>query len=123
MKNQNKQSPSSAAETMRLNKFLANAGIAARRKCDELIEQGLVKVNGEVVKEPGFRLKKNDAVFFKGRKVVAGKKFYVLLNKPKDYITTTSDERGRKTVMELIKNASPERLYPVGRLDRNTSGL
>ena len=123
MKNQNNQSKSSADTDMRLNKYLANAGIAARRKCDELIKQGLVKVNGNIVSEPGFRIKKNDIVSFRDKKVFTGKKYYVLLNKPRDFITTTDDEHGRKTVMDLIKSASPERLYPVGRLDRNTSGV
>jgi 23S rRNA pseudouridine2605 synthase len=123
MKNQSNQSKSSADTDMRLNKYLANAGIAARRKCDELIRQGLVKVNGNTVTEPGFRIKKDDSISFRDKKVFTGKKYYVLLNKPRDFITTTDDEHERKTVMDLIKNASPERLYPVGRLDRNTSGV
>lgn len=111
-------------ETMRLNRYLAHAGVAARRKADELIEQGLVTVNGEVVKEMGFRVKPDDVVTFKGKKITPVKNYvYILLNKPKDYITTTSDELERKTVMELIQNATKERVYPVGRLDRNTTGL
>ncbi len=114
---------SSSPEGVRLNKYIANAGICARRKADEYIEQGFVTVNGEVVKAMGFRVKKGDEVKFKGKIVTAGKKYYVLLNKPKNYITTTNDERERHTVMELIRGASDERLYPVGRLDRNTTGL
>lgn len=110
-------------EGIRLNKYIANAGICARRKADEFIEQGFVTVNGEVIRAMGFRVKKEDVVKFKGKTIAAGKKYYVLLNKPKNYITTTSDERERHTVMELIEGACSERLYPVGRLDRNTTGL
>lgn len=106
-----------------LNKILSNAGIASRRKCADLIKEGRVKVNGRVILEPGHRVKESDTVTFNGKKVESKKKYYVLLNKPKDYITTTSDDRGRKTVMELVERASPERLYPVGRLDRNTTGV
>ncbi len=108
---------------IQLNKFLSNAGIASRRKCEELIEEGMVTVNNKIVQQSGYRVQKNDVVKYKGAKVGSAKKQYVLLNKPKDFITTTSDEQGRKTVMELIKHASSERLYPVGRLDRNTTGL
>ncbi|MGB3076472.1 MAG: pseudouridine synthase [Chitinophagales bacterium] len=108
---------------VQLNKYLSNAGIAARRKCEEFIEEGLVTVNNKVIKEPGYRVQKNDSVKYKGEKVAYGKKVYILLNKPKFHITTTEDDRGRKTVMELINGASTERLFPVGRLDRNTTGL
>lgn len=111
-------------EEVRLNKYISNAGICSRRKADELIEKGLVKVNDEVVYAMGHKVKPNDVVTYNGAKVVSEHKVYVLLNKPKDFITTTSDERGRKTVMELVKLASNgARLYPVGRLDRNTTGL
>jgi len=110
-------------DTVRLNKYLANAGVAARRKCDELIAQGLVKVNGQVVTEMGYRLTKDDKVTYKGKVVKPVNYVYLLLNKPKDYITTVEDERGRQTVMELIAGATQERVYPVGRLDRNTTGL
>lgn len=110
-------------EGMRLNKFLAHAGIASRRKADELIGNGLVKVNGKVVKEMGFKVSDNDRVQFKGEVLTRDRKVYILLNKPKDFITTTQDEKGRKTVMHLIRNATDERVYPVGRLDRNTTGL
>jgi 23S rRNA pseudouridine2605 synthase len=108
---------------MRLNKYLAHAGIASRRKADELIADGLVTVNGIVVKEMGHRVTKDDIIKFKGKTIIAEKFVYILLNKPKDYITTTNDERDRKTVMELIAGACKERVYPVGRLDRNTTGL
>lgn len=110
-------------EEMRLNKFLAHAGIASRRKADELIKQGLVQVNGEVVREMGHKVKRKDEVRFKGKVITTEQKVYILMNKPKDYITTTKDERGRKTVMRIIRNATNERVYPVGRLDRNTTGL
>ena len=111
-------------EEVRLNKYIANAGICSRRKADELIEQGLVKVNGEVITAMGHKVQPGDVVLYNGERVVKDDKKYVLLNKPKDFITTTSDERGRKTVMQLIKKAvQGERLYPVGRLDRNTTGL
>ncbi len=113
----------SPKEGVRLNKYLANAGIASRRKCDELIQQGLVQVNGQVVKEMGHRIQSSDQVTFKGQPVKPANYVYVLLNKPKDFITTTDDEKGRKTVMDLVKRATDERIYPVGRLDRNTTGL
>lgn len=108
---------------IRLNKYLSNAGIAARRKADELIRDGLVKVNGKKIIEPGFRVLAKDTVTLKGKVVRPGKSVYILLNKPKDVITTLSDEKGRKTVIGLVKKATTERIYPVGRLDRNTTGL
>lgn len=109
---------------MRLNKYLAHAGIASRRKADELIAQGLVEVNGQVVLEMGHKVKETDKVTFKGKRVDREKEFvYVLLNKPKNFITTTNDEKDRDTVMSLVQNASEQRIYPVGRLDRNTTGL
>ncbi len=107
----------------RLNKYLAHAGVASRREADELIKQGAVTVNGEVVREMGYKVKESDVVKFKDKAVRPEKKVYILMNKPKDYITTTEDERGRKTVMELIKGATEMRIYPVGRLDRKTTGL
>ena len=109
--------------TLRLNKYIANAGIASRREADEPIAAGEVKVNGKVVTEMGHRVKPDDTITFRGKRVHYGKKVYILMNKPKDYITTTSDERDRKTVMEIIGDATEERVYPVGRLDRNTTGL
>ena len=107
----------------RLQKFLAECGIASRRKCEELIEQGLVKVNGKVVTELGTKVKRSDEVRFHNEPVSPEKKVYVLLNKPKDYVTTSDDPQKRKTVMELVRNACKERIYPVGRLDRNTTGV
>jgi len=109
---------------VRLNKYVANSGICSRRKADELIQQGLVKVNDQVIYEMGYKVKPGDVVYYNGSRVVSEPKVYVLLNKPKDFITTTADERGRKTVMELVRQAANGvRLYPVGRLDRNTTGL
>lgn len=119
----NTGTPARNDNTVRLNKFLANAGVAARRKCDEIIAEGLVKVNGVVVTEMGHRLKPDDKVTYKGKAVKPVNYVYVLLNKPKDYITTVDDDRGRHTVMELVAKATTERIYPVGRLDRNTTGL
>lgn len=108
---------------IRLNKFIANAGICSRREADTLIAAGNVSVNGKTITEMGFKVALTDEVRFDGRLLRAEKKEYVLLNKPKNFITTTRDEKGRRTVMELVSNASISRLLPVGRLDRNTTGL
>lgn len=110
-------------DEIRLNRYIANAGVCSRREADTYIAAGNVTVNGKVVTEMGFKVKRNDDVRFDGRKLNPEKKEYILLNKPKNFITTTSDERGRRTVMELISSASKARLLPVGRLDRNTTGL
>lgn len=109
---------------VRLNKFLANAGICSRREADELIRQGLVEVNGAIVTEMGIRIDpEKDVVKYGGSTIRGEKKVYILLNKPKGYITTTKDEKARKNVMELVAGACKERIYPVGRLDRQTTGL
>ena len=110
-------------EPIRLNKFLANAGVCSRREADEFIQAGVVTVNGEVVTELGTKVMRTDVVKFHDDPVSLEKKVYVLLNKPKDYVTTSDDPQQRKTVMDLVKNACPERIYPVGRLDRNTTGV
>ena len=110
-------------EPIRLNKFLANAGVCSRREADEFIQAGVVTVNGEVVTELGTKVMRTDEVKFHDDPVVLEKKVYVLLNKPKDYVTTSDDPQQRKTVMDLVKNACRERIYPVGRLDRNTTGV
>ena len=117
------QSIPSPDEQIRLNKFLANAGICSRREADEFIQQGLVKVNGEVVTELGTKITHSDTVEYNDQAVVLEKKCYILLNKPKDCVTTSDDPNGRMTVMDLIKGACEERVYPVGRLDRNTTGV
>ncbi|MBT8321189.1 MAG: RNA-binding S4 domain-containing protein, partial [Eudoraea sp.] len=108
---------------IRLNKYVANSGVCSRREADTYIASGNVTVNGKHITEMGFKVKPGDTVRFDGRLLNPEKKEYVLLNKPKNFITTTSDERGRRTVMELISKASKARLLPVGRLDRNTTGL
>ena len=110
-------------EPIRLNKFLANAGVCSRREADEFIQAGVVTVNGQVVTELGTKVLRTDEVKFHDTPVTPEKKVYVLLNKPKDYVTTSDDPQQRKTVMDLVKGACPERIYPVGRLDRNTTGV
>ena len=108
---------------IRLNKYIANAGVCSRREADELIASGVVSVNGKIVTQLGTKIAPTDNVQFGGETLRREKNVYILLNKPKDYITTTDDPEGRKTVMELIRNAGKERIYPVGRLDRATTGL
>lgn len=108
---------------IRLNKYLANAGVCSRREADEYIQAGVVSVNGTVVTELGTKVKRSDEVKFHDQGVSLEKKVYVLLNKPKDYVTTSDDPQQRKTVMDLVRNACTERIYPVGRLDRNTTGV
>lgn len=110
-------------ETIRLNRYIANSGVCSRREADKLIEAGEVKVNGKVITEMGFQVKPGDEVRHKGKLLKREKFVYVLLNKPKDFITTTNDPENRRTVMELVKNACDERIVPVGRLDRMTTGL
>jgi 23S rRNA pseudouridine2605 synthase len=110
-------------EPVRLNRYLANAGVCSRREADTFIQAGVVKVNGVVVTELGTKVKRSDEVMFHYQTINMEKKVYVLLNKPKDYVTTSDDPQNRKTVMELVKNACRERIYPVGRLDRNTTGV
>lgn len=108
---------------VRLNKFLANAGVCSRREADQYIQAGVVSVNGTVVTELGTKVQRTDHVLFHDQLVSMEKKVYVLLNKPKDYVTTSDDPQQRKTVMELVKDCCRERIYPVGRLDRNTTGV
>ena len=110
-------------EPIRLNKFLANAGICSRREADEFITAGVVSVNGEIVTELGTKVKRSDEVKFHDQPVNIERKVYVLLNKPKDCVTTSDDPQERKTVMDFVKGACKERIYPVGRLDRNTTGV
>ncbi len=109
---------------IRLNKYIAHSGLCSRRKAAELVKQGLIEVNNQVVKEPFFPVKKRDRVSYKGKLLKLEKqKIYILLNKPRGLITSAQDEKGRKTVMDLFKDKIKERIYPVGRLDRDTSGL
>ncbi len=108
---------------IRLNKYIANAGICSRREADVYIKAGNVTVNGKTVTEMGFQVQPGDTVRFDETPITPEVKRYILLNKPKNYISTVEDDRGRKTVMDLVRNATKERIYPVGRLDRNTTGL
>jgi len=122
-----KKKPSSFSKNdsgeTRLNKYIANSGICSRREADVLISTGVVKVNDEIVVTMGYKVKPGDKVTVDGRELKSEKKVYILLNKPKDTITTTDDPSGRTTVMDIVKDACRERVYPVGRLDRNTTGL
>lgn len=115
--------PSFNENEVRLNKYLSNAGVCSRREADVLIQAGIVTVNGKVVTELGYKIQKGDKVQYDGETINAETKRYVLLNKPKDFITTMDDPWGRKTVMSLVFKACKERIYPVGRLDRETTGL
>ncbi len=125
----NKESPSPYQSNdhiseMPLNKYLAHCGVSSRREAVQIIKDGKVKVNDKVVMEPAFKVNSKDVVKFNGKQLFVAKNLvYILLNKPKDYITTTDDPQGRKTVLQLVKAATAERIYPVGRLDRNTSGV
>ena len=111
-------------EQMPLNKFIAHAGVCGRREAADLVKEGKVTVNGDKIFEPGYKVSSKDKVIVKGKQVFLQRNaVYILLNKPKDYITTANDLQGRKTVLDLIKGATPERVYPVGRLDRNTTGV
>ncbi len=111
------------AEETRLNKYISNAGVCSRRQADEYIKAGYVTVNDDIVLEMGYKVKPKDVVKFKNKKVQGERKVYVLMNKPKGYLTTVSDDRERKTVMELVDTIKDVRLYPVGRLDRNSMGV
>ena len=112
------------ADLMPLNKFISHAGISGRREAAEIVKKGVVKVNGKIITEPGHKISPKDEVVVNGKKIFLSKNLvYILLNKPKDFITTTDDPQGRKTVLDLIRRATNERVYPVGRLDRNTSGI
>lgn len=113
----------SFSEEVRLNKFLSNAGICSRREADVLIKTGVVEVNGKMITEMGFKVKPGDEVRYDGALIQSEKKQYVLLNKPRNFITSVGDPQGRKTVMDLVGKACKERIYPVGRLDRNTTGV
>ena len=109
---------------MKLNKYIAHAGVCSRRKAGELVKAGRVKVNGSVEKNPAYEVQKGDKVEYKGEQLrINKKKLYILMNKPKNVVTTTSDEKGRRTVLDIIQPKYSERIYPVGRLDRNTVGL
>ena len=114
----------SETEQMPLNKYIAHSGVCGRREAAEMVKQGFAKVNGDVVFEPAFKVSEKDVVELKGKRLWLQKKLvYILMNKPKDHITTTKDEKDRKTVLDLLKGVDAEKIYPVGRLDRNTTGV
>ncbi len=117
------RSKKSKNEPVRLNKYIANSGLCSRREADDLIQKGFITVNGEKVTELGIKVKPGDDVRYKDKKLKSEKSVYILLNKPKDVVTTVSDNKDRRTVIDLVKNACDERVYPVGRLDRNTTGV
>ena len=119
----NQRKPVGDEFPIRLNKYIANSGVCSRRDADELIRAGQINVNGQVVTEMGFQVNKTDKVKHQGKPIRPEKMVYVLLNKPKDFITTMKDTHDRRTVMDLVKSACSERIFPVGRLDRNTTGL
>ncbi|KPL13854.1 MAG: pseudouridine synthase [Bacteroides sp. SM23_62] len=112
-----------APAAVRLNKFIANTGVCSRREADTLILSGSIQVNGKTITELGTKVGPEDVVTHKGKKLEGEKKVYILLNKPKDCVTTVKDTHGRKTVLDLVRDCCPERIYPVGRLDRNTTGV
>lgn len=117
------KNPSPSSDEIRLNKYIAHAGICSRREADKLIEAGLVSVNGKVVTQVGTKVLAQDDVRYNGERLGNERKVYLLLNKPKDYVTTVEDPHAKKTVMELVSKACKERIYPVGRLDKNTTGV
>ncbi|MCT4697798.1 pseudouridine synthase [Tenacibaculum haliotis] len=118
-----KQTSTDESTGIRLNKYISNSGICSRREADTYIEHGSVSVNGKLMTQMGYKVQPTDEVRFDGTLISIEQKRYILLNKPKNYITTMEDDRGRKTVMEIVADATKERIYPVGRLDRNTTGL
>ncbi len=116
--------PTASLQLMPLNKFIAHSGISGRREAAEIVKLGKVQVNNRVVTEPGHKVSVRDDIRVSGKKIFLAKNLvYILLNKPKDFLTTTDDPQGRKTVLDIVGKATPERIYPVGRLDRNTSGV
>ena len=122
MKRPNKKEEKKPAE-IRLNRFIANAGLCSRREADTLIADGRIKVNGKLVREMGYKVKKGDNVVYQGKRLKSETHQYVLLNKPKGFVTTMKDPHAKHTVMELVETACDERIYPVGRLDKDTTGL
>jgi 23S rRNA pseudouridine2605 synthase len=124
-KRQLKELPKTGHESdlIRLNKYIASTGVCSRREADEFIRAGLITVNGKLVTEMGVKISLSDQVKYNGETLREEKKVYILMNKPKDYVTTVEDPHAKKTVLELVKGACKERIYPVGRLDRNTTGV
>ena len=118
-----KQVKAAGDDSIRLNKYIASSGICSRREADQLISAGVITVNGKNITELGTKISPGDDVRYNGKRMRTERKVYLLLNKPKDYVTTTDDPKERKTVMMLVEGACPERIYPVGRLDRQTTGV
>jgi len=118
-----KKVPAKTQEAVRLNRFIANSGICSRREADDLIRNGLISVNGKIVTEMGLKVTLKDEIRYKNKKLSAEKKVYILMNKPKGYVTTVEDPHADHTVLEIIGDACPERVYPVGRLDKSTTGV
>lgn len=118
-----KATPKPEAEPVRLNKYIANSGVCARREADELIKQGYITVNGKKVTDMGIKVKPSDKVEYRGKRLTPGNKVYILINKPKGYVTTVKDPHAENTVLDLVKDATTERIYPVGRLDKATTGV
>lgn len=118
-----KATPKPEAEPVRLNKYIANSGVCARREADELIKQGYITVNGKKVTDMGIKVKPSDKVEYRGKRLTPGNKVYILINKPKGYVTTVKDPHAESTVLDLVKDATTERIYPVGRLDKATTGV
>jgi 23S rRNA pseudouridine2605 synthase len=115
--------PSSKDEPVRLNRFIANSGVCSRREADELIREGLISVNGKKVTDLGIKVSSGDDIRYRGKKLTSEKKVYILMNKPKDYVTTVEDPHAEHTVLELIGDSCQQRVYPVGRLDKDTTGV
>lgn len=122
-KSEVKKSPNPKDEPIRLNRYISNSGVCSRREADELITKGLITVNGKKITELGTKVSKDDTVTYLGKKLQTGKKVYVLLNKPKGYVTTVKDPHAELTVLDIVKEATDERIYPVGRLDKSTTGV
>lgn len=118
-----KKAPAKTQEAIRLNRFIANSGVCSRREADDLIRNGLISVNGKIVTEMGLKVTSKDEIRYKNKKLSAEKKVYILMNKPKGYVTTVEDPHADHTVLEIIGDECPERVYPVGRLDKSTTGV
>ncbi len=118
-----KKAPAKTQEAIRLNRFIANSGVCSRREADDLIRNGLISVNGKIVTEMGLKVTLKDEIRYKNKKLSAEKKVYILMNKPKGYVTTVEDPHADHTVLEIIGDECPERVYPVGRLDKSTTGV
>ena len=118
-----RKKPARPPEEIRLNRYIAGSGLCSRREADEIIQNGFISVNGKLVKDLGTKVTPDDDVRYKGKKLSSEKKVYILMNKPAGYVTTVEDPHAEHTVIELVKDACPQRIYPVGRLDKDTTGI